>query len=184
MRCASPPADSRNASKSDARAFDLVLAECDGKIPPPEQGAHPRSGLIGVSLRRRIIKRRVPHALEVIDDVHAAIGVGAGGAQSRNRERKWPFEFVATSQPEPVRLVKRAQSLAHIPGGFPESVRHSGDGGRGRIVRDKMTAKLGADVERGGWMGGNNFEHAVQFVPPAHFQRHPWGNARSVAGTV
>src|SRR5277367_5095911 len=108
----------------DARAFDLVLANGNGKIPAPKQRAHPRGGLIGVSLRRWIIKGRVPHALEVIDDFRATIGSGAAGAQSRNRERKWPFEFVAASQQERVRLEKRAQSLAHIPGRFPESVRN------------------------------------------------------------
>ena len=70
----------------DVRAFDPVLGERSREIPAPEQRAMPVRRFLGIAVRRRVAKRRVAQALQILDERRRGVGLRIGGAQ-RGRRR-------------------------------------------------------------------------------------------------
>src|SRR4030081_1719380 len=83
------------AAYADAGPCDRIAAECDGELPAPQQGSHPVRGFVGISLRRRVLERRMPHAWQVADERGTGVRIGLGGAQRGCHEFERPLDLRA-----------------------------------------------------------------------------------------
>src|SRR5207245_2737700 len=65
------------------------------EIPAPEQRAEPRRGSVWITIRRRILKRPLPHSEQVFNEWLMRVRVSAESAQTTDDVVKRAFEFQA-----------------------------------------------------------------------------------------
>ena len=80
----------------DVSADDSILSKREGKIPAPEQRAHPGSSFLGIAVRRGIVEWRVAHTPEITDDFEAGICARIGATQGGRNESEGPLELNVT----------------------------------------------------------------------------------------
>src|SRR6266480_1865981 len=76
------PDCTRQLVQRDRDRRNTVRCECKNKIPAPQQGAQPWRSPVWVTVRGRILKRPLAHALKVFDQRLVRVRVGAKGAQT------------------------------------------------------------------------------------------------------
>ena len=126
---------------------------------------------VGITFRRRITERRMPHAIEIFDDPHPRISLSPGRAQSRSNESKRPLKFVAALFVEFASVEQRPQRFLDITSCLRKHGSDLLDSRRRRGVGDEMTAELGRNVLRRGRMNGDYFQDAIEILAgdPFHF---------------
>src|SRR5262245_44649394 len=77
----------------DLRRRNPIRRNRQSEIPSPQQRAEPRRGLIRITVRRRMLKRRLPHPQQIFDEWFVGVRIGARRAQATGDKMKWPFEF-------------------------------------------------------------------------------------------
>src|SRR6266404_789534 len=105
----------RQLVQSDRYRRDAIRCECECKIPAPEERAEPWRSSVGITVRCRILKRPLAHALQVFGQRLVCMRVSAKRAQAADDILKWSLELETICGLEFVRSENGPQQRLDVP---------------------------------------------------------------------
>src|SRR5262245_60062795 len=145
----------------DLRRRNPIRRDRQSEIPSPQQRAEPRRGLIRITVRRRMLKRRLPHPQQIFNELLVGVRIGARRAQATGDKMKWPFEFYSTRSFEFVGMQNLAQHRLDVPAGSSEDIGHAINQRHGWLFRNQLLRELSRDVTSGRRMIADDLDHTI-----------------------